>query len=370
MRKLALVNFIQSFFASALAVALPLYLMNRGISLEEIGIILSLSPLVFLLVRTLSAMVAEVVGTRLFFLATSASEIAASLTYMLASTPAMFGLGKFFEGSAYSFFWSVNRTKVIQKEESKDASLAKLLTVRMVAATAGIGAAGFLMSMSFALLFQVLAAAGMISLATSYFFWKGRGSEKTIEPARMLDPRQRGRAFQDACTSIFFLLSMVAVFFSFLLPIYMHNELMLPYEAIGGMLMMFYLAVALGSHTALEFGLGGNRLLFFQDISVPLIFLIPFASAYIFPLLLLIGFGLGVSYAVQEKMIVKAVGAGKYVSVDVALLHAPGRVGEFAAFALCGFAIVLLGSTFLFAASALLFALFVHFSRKALSGKD
>ncbi|MEW5996222.1 MAG: MFS transporter [Candidatus Micrarchaeota archaeon] len=369
MRKLAIVNFIESFFSSALAVALPLYLLHTGIDIEEIGIILSVSPLAFLVIRTLTAMAAEVLGTRIFFLATSLSQALSSLIYMFSSTPLLFGAGKFLEGAAYSFFWAVNRTKVIEREAAKETVLAKLISVRMLAATIGTGAAGIIISASFEALFQLLILAGLISFVTSLFFWRGRGREAKIKPAEMLNPKARGREFWKASFAIFFILAAFSALFSFLLPIYLRSGLGISYEGIGALMMFFYLAIALGSYSAIQLGMGGKLVLASQAATMPLIILIPLAPAYIFPILLLAGFGFGVSFAMQEKMLVRVTQDAKYLSTDVALLYVPGRIGEFATLAASGFVLALFGSAPLFALSALLMAGFIHLSRGVLGGK-
>ena len=366
MRKLTVVNFIESFFSSALAIALPLYLLHRGIEVEEIGIILAVSPLAFLVIRTFSAMVAEVLGTRIFFLATSISEALSSLAYMLATTPLLFGLGKAFEGTAYSFFWSVNRTKVFEREASKVTSLAKLVSLRMLAATVGIGAAGLLISISFDLFFQALILGGLISLFVSLFFWGGKGRLPKIEPGKMLNPKSRKASFWEASYSILFLLSAFSILFAFLLPIYLKADLAMGYEEIGAIMMLFYLAIAIGSYSAIQLGMSEKRLTLFQDLTVPFIFLIPLAPQYVLPMLMVVGFGFGVSFAMQEEMIVKEVEKSPYPSTDVALLHAPGRMGEALTLAASGFVLTMFGSFPLFAVSALLMALFIHLSRDVL----
>ncbi len=366
MRKLAIVNFIETFFSAALAISLPLYLLHRGINVEEIGLILAVSPLAFLVIRTLAAMVAEVLGTRVFFLATSVSEMLSSAIYMLAATPFLFGLGKFFEGTAYSFFWSVNRTQVFVREASKAVSLAKLLSIRMLAATVGIGAAGFLISISFDLLFQALIFGGLISLFISLFFWGGKGKLSRLEPRKMLNPGRKKAAFWEASSSIFFILSAFAILFSFLLPIHLKADLGMGYEEIGIIMMLFYLTIAVGSYSAIQMGMSEKRLTLFQDLTVPFIIMLPLAPQYILPMLMIVGFGFGVSFAMQEEMIVKEVEKSPYPSTDVALLHAPGRIGETLALAASGFVLTFFGSFPLFAASALLMALFIHLSRDVL----
>ncbi|MFA5412761.1 MAG: MFS transporter [Candidatus Micrarchaeia archaeon] len=365
MRKQAFVNFIEAFFSASLAVALPLYLLNRGIDVQELGLILSISPLAFMVLRTAAALFAEVLGTRVFFMATSISESVSALTYSIASSAPLFGLGKLFEGSAYSFFWAVNRTKVMDHEESKGTSLAKLLSIRMVAATAGIGAAGILISYSFDSFFQLLMLAGMTSLAASFFFWKGKGRAQKLEPVKMLT-RKKGKSFWDAAFSQFFLLSAFSILFAFLLPVYLDQELGMGYEAIGALMMLFYMCVAVGGYAAIQFGMSEKRLLFFQDITVPLIVLMPFVPGYLAPMLMMVGFGLGVSFAMQEEMIVKVAEKSEYPSTDVSILHMPARFGEFVTLAASGFVLAAFGSASLFFVSALLVACYVHYTRNVL----
>jgi MFS family permease len=365
MRKLAFVNFIEAFFSASLAMALPLYLLSRGIDVEEIGLILAVSPLVFMVVRIAAALFAEVLGTRIFFIATSLSESLSAFAFSVASSAPLFGLGKMFEGSAYSFFWAVNRTKVIEHEQSKDTSLAQLLSVRMVAATVGIGAAGILISYSFDSFFQLLMLAGMVSLAASLFFWKGKGKAPRVEPLKMLT-QKKGKKFRDASLSLFFLLSAFAILFAFLLPIYMDQELHMPYESIGALMMLFYICVAVGSYAAIEFGMSEKRLLFFQDITIPMIALMPLVPGYLAPMLMMVGFGLGVSFAMQEEVIVKVAEGSEYPSTDVSILHVPARLGEFAVLAAGGFILAAFGSVSLFLLSAALVAAYVHYTRNVL----
>ena len=366
MRKLMAVNFIIAFFASSLAMVLPLYLLQMGISVQDIGLIVSVTPLAFLVLRSIASVAADVLGTRPFFLASSASQALSSLAFVFASTPLGFALGKLLDGSAQAFFWAVNRTKVLEWERSKEISLAKLLSVRMLASTIGIGVAGIVISYSFESFFQLLALGGLMSLVISLFFWKGRGKREKIDPSTMLDFKHKSRLFKETSFSILFFAAAFAIFFSFLLPVYLREGMGMPYEEIGALMMFFYISMAVGSYSAIEFELDEKVLLFFQDITVPLLLLIPFAPAHMLPLLMLVGFGFGVCYAVQEKMVVIATKDSGCLSSDVALMFAPATFSEFLVLALSGFVLAFLGSTALFVVSAALVALFIHDSRDVL----
>jgi len=363
MRKLIAINFIIAFFASSLSMALPLYLLQKGVDVQEIGLIVSVTPLAFLILRALASVAADVMGTRLFFIASSACQVLASLTFMFASTPLGFALGKLLDGSAQSFFWAVNRTKVIERESAKEMSLAKLLSIRMLASTIGIGAAGALVSYSFESFFQLLALGGIVSFTISLFFWKGKGQKNRIGLSSLPSFKNKSRIFRETSLSIFFFIVAFSIFFSFLLPVYLRNELGMSYWSIGALVMLFYLSMAIGSYSAMELGLDERTLIFFQDITIPLLLLIPFAHPYILPLLMMVGFGFGACYAVQEKMVVIATQGSACLSSDVALMFSPGVAGEFLALALSGFILAILGSTALFILSAALVAIFIRSSR-------
>jgi hypothetical protein len=254
----------------------------------------------------------------------------------------------------------------MEREVSKEISLAKLLAIRMLASTIGIGVAGVVVSYSFESFFQLLALGGLLSLIISVFFWKGKGRREKIDPSSMLDFRSKSRLFKETSFSMLFFAAAFAIFFSFLLPVYLREGLGMPYEGIGALMMFFYLSMAVGSYSAMEFGLDERVLLFFQDVTIPLLLLIPFASPYMLPLLMLVGFGFGVCYAVQEKMVVIATKGSECLSSDVALIFAPATFSEFLVLALSGFVLAFLGSTALFAVSAALVALFIHDSRDVL----
>jgi MFS family permease len=366
MRKLAIVNFIHSFFNASLIIAMPLYLLYRGINVEEIGIILSIAPIAFLTIRTALAVFADMLGTRLFFMGSSVFQSISSLVYMLASSPLLFGAGKFLEGTTYSFFWAVNRTKVMEGKEFKDITLAKLISIRMVAAVLGIGAAGFLISISFDTLFQLLIAAGILSFLISLFF-HDKAKKKAKPKAKEMLNLRKGKRFWETAFAIMFIMSSLAILFTFLMPLYLSTEMGLGYSEVGLLMMLFYLGIAVGSYSAIQLGMKESTLLLFQDITIPLIIFIPIAQPYIAPLLMLIGFGIGVSLAMQEETIVQVIERSRYVSTDVALLIAPGRIAEFIALASSGFILVLFGSFGLFILSALLFACFIYFSRDVLT---
>jgi predicted MFS family arabinose efflux permease len=177
---------------------------------------------------------------------------------------------------------------------------------------------------------------------------------------------KKGKKFWDASLSLFFLLSAFSILFAFLLPVYLDQELGMPYEAIGALMMVFYICVAVGSYAAIEFGMSEKRLLFFQDITIPMIALMPLVPGYIAPMLMIVGFGIGVSFAMQEEMIVKVSEGSEYPSTDVSILHMPARMGEFITLAAGGFVFAAFGSASLFIISAVLVAAYVHYTRNVL----
>ncbi|MEM4272221.1 MAG: MFS transporter [Candidatus Bilamarchaeaceae archaeon] len=168
LRKIGALNFIEQFKYGALTLALPLYLLSRGVNIGEIGLVFSLLPLAFVLIRVVASVFADVVGVKILFMTSMAFEALASLIYSYATAPIHFAIGKLAEGSDEACFWAVDRTAIIARaHEIKYLSI--MGTVREFGGAIGILAAGFIITQfSFGFLFWsliVMGVAGMLIAA-------------------------------------------------------------------------------------------------------------------------------------------------------------------------------------------------------------
>lgn len=67
MKRVVAVTFLNHFVKGGLALTIPLLLLERNVNLAEIGLVISILPLVFLFVRLLFAALADQVGWAPFF---------------------------------------------------------------------------------------------------------------------------------------------------------------------------------------------------------------------------------------------------------------------------------------------------------------
>ena len=310
LKKIGVLNFIEQFKYGALAVALPLYLLGRGVDVEGIGLVLSLLPLAFVLVRVVSAVLADSIGVKTFFIASSALQAVSSIIYILAVAPLHFAMGKISEGMGMAFFWAVDRTAILARSKQRK-YLTIMGVVRAFGAALGLLAAGAVMVYSsFEVMFGVLIALGLLGLAIAF---RNRNLEEVLEKPNwksLFAVRGRGMDFWQVSISILLVNVSFILLFSFLLPVTMSLQMGMGYFEIAAMLAAFYLCIGAGSLMSSRVDLGKNMTIFFQLASVAMIFMLPFSEQYFGAVLMLAGVGFGVCFGMSEAMMGYIAGKG------------------------------------------------------------
>ena len=145
-KKYLAINYLYNFIYDAFDVMLPLYLAYHGVALADMGLLLSIFPLVFLVARLFFSMAADVYGTKPFYILTGVSNIAAVLSYSVFS-PLAFILGKVFDGITSSAFWAVNRSSLSNISPKGETHVAiNLASMRLLGAGTGRLAIGFVLA--------------------------------------------------------------------------------------------------------------------------------------------------------------------------------------------------------------------------------
>src|SRR5512139_3320793 len=113
MRRIMAITFLNNFVSGALTLLIPLLLLDNGVDLAQIGVVLSVLPLVFLVVRLLLAAVADRIGwSHIFLLVNLPSNVFSTIVYYFAiSLPTFLG-GKVMEGFRDASYWAVNRSAI------------------------------------------------------------------------------------------------------------------------------------------------------------------------------------------------------------------------------------------------------------------
>ena len=366
MRRLTAMNFIHQFTWAVIVITLPLYLIYKGINVEEIGLILSLVPLAMIFMRVFLAMLADRFGTKIFFIGHSIMQILATLTYIIATIPIQFGIGKLFEGTSYSFFWAVDRTAIFATAKNKAKAATEMSSVRMIAAALGMGLGGFLaFEFSFEFVYFILVGLGVISLILAVT--RRDTPHHTEKLKETLSLKNKDKDYLKTALVMGFALGYFSLFFIFLLPVFLDLMMGLDSLAIGLFCMLFFLGMSLGMYVATRMGLEESKLYILQLFTIPLIIMLPYTGGFFLPVLFLIGLGTGIVFGIYEELIVVSTEKEEInISTSVALLNTPGRVIEFAVLAGSGFVYMFLGYEAVFLLCALFLLLFIVFAKKIL----
>jgi MFS family permease len=148
MDELRLINFLDSLIAYALSMLVPLLLLSRGVDVVSIGLVVSLSPVIFVISRSIFAAISDQIGVRRAFIFNGAMDVVAVGVYIVANNTLMFSIGKMLEGLRNGAMWAVNRTAIFMRNSGKEAIAESTRTqgIRTAAAAIGIVAAGVLLA--------------------------------------------------------------------------------------------------------------------------------------------------------------------------------------------------------------------------------
>ncbi|MCK5563416.1 MFS transporter, partial [Candidatus Bathyarchaeota archaeon] len=201
MKRILAITFLNYFVSGGLTLLIPLLLLERNVNLAEIGIVISILPLVFLSVRLLFAALADQLGWAPFYILLNwPGTFFAATIYLLANSTSVFVLGKIVEAVKESSYWAVIRTSIFSlspKQEGKEATR----NVAVIALSSAIGSAvsGLgIVYMGFSFTLGVMIISSTIIGIPAALLWKTekKGSRpKILRAIASLDPRGRSETF-------------------------------------------------------------------------------------------------------------------------------------------------------------------------------
>jgi len=376
LRRVNAITFLNYFVSGALTLLIPLLLLAKHINVAEIGLVLSIFPLVFLFARLVFSSIADYVGwSHVFVLINWPSAFFSTLIYYLASTWPLFALGKLVEALRESSYWAVSRTAIYhlspQRAGHEATKMNAIIWLGMAlgGAMAGLGMDYIGFSPSLLVLTLVALAIGVPAV----MLWKNSGPtpiSKTERFQNPLNPRGRPRLFWLASVAVMFNSLATYPLVNLLLPIFMSEKLGYSYIAIGTLFMLYYAISAAATWISVEQRLNWNRALALTLVSiVASIFLS--GSGFIFPAaLLILAFirGYGVGYF--EHAVLKVAKDSKNVSLDIGMLHAPMRLAEFSSLVAGGFIAQMLGYEPIFIACGAFMGVHVFMSLYVINRKN
>lgn len=362
-RHIIAINFTESFVSGALLVLIPLLLLSRGIEIAEIGLILSVMPLVFLIARMLFASIADQAGFKPIFIAEWLARVITLAVYALAATPLGFALGKALEGVMYSGFWAVDRTAIFHYAKGKEAETsARFAGLRTLGTALGILAVGWAVAVfpfDYALLgllaFALVAGAFPLGLGG-----KVRPSFDVKRTLGALSPLGRRKLFWLTAFAMMLYAFAVYPLLNLVAPIFMRSQLGYGYGVIGTAFALYYLASSVANIAGMRLGLHRTVYTFAQAVIFILgaSLLALFGNQLFVPLFLLLAIGDGISTITYENIVARVSKDSKLVSVDIGWLHAPYRIAEFTGVIAAGFMAEFAGFEYVFLMSGISFVAF------------
>jgi predicted MFS family arabinose efflux permease len=364
MKRILAITFLNYFISGGLTLAIPLLLLDRNVDLIDIGVVISVLPIVFMVVRLLMAIVADSKGWNRFYLLMNWPwTILSTFVYFIATSIPLFLLGKFLEALKESSYWAVSRTAIFSlapKREEKSAT--RNIAVLMLSTAVGSAAAGFgVATFGFSFTFSILIlAAGFIAIPAALLWKIPKQNLKSSTPRfrEIVNPRRKGR--------VFWLVSITSVFFSLaffplsnlLIPVFMVQQIGYDYLIIGIAYMLYNLIVSIVIIGTLRFSLGIRRVILQSFIALFATFLLASSNYYFFGLFLALAVAEGLGWAFYESIIAKATKDKPNVSVDIGLLIVPLRFAEFASVLYAGLIAQNIGYAPVFASSGVFFLIF------------
>lgn len=349
LRRISTTTFLNFFVSGAITLVIPLLLLERNVSINEIGVVLSILPLVFLIARLLFAAIADYIGwSHLFLLINWPTAVASTICYYFASSILVFMLGKFAEGLRESAYWAVIRTgiyclstKRVEYEATKNNAIIWLATA------VGAASAGILIAYTgFSITIAVIIIASLVIFFPAVRLWKSSIEiplPKTTRLFASLNPKGRTRLFWLVSIALMFNSLAVYPMMTLLLPVFMNKELNYSYPAIGFLFMMFNIIAAAVTFFTLKQPLNLKRAAFLTVTSIIASALLAFSGEFFAGLFLVLAFVRGYGIGFFEHIIVKAAKDSKNLSVDIGYLHTPMRIAEFASVLTAGFTVQFLG---------------------------
>jgi len=364
MKRILAITFLNFFISGALTLVIPLLLLERNVDLVEIGLTISILPLVFLVVRLLMALLADLRGWNRFYLLFNwPGSLLATFMYFIANSIPLFLIGKFFEAIKESSYWAVIRTGIFslspnreEKEATRNVAVLFLSTaLGSVAAGLGIAYFGFSVTLG-----GLILTAGIIGVPAA-LLWKTRKQNlktKNYETRRLIDPRNYGRSFWLVSIALLFYSLAYYPLLNLILPVFMARQLGYNYVTIGIAYMLYNIIASVIIFRGLRFSLGIKRVILQSGIAIFASFLLAYSNFYFLGLFLALAVAEGLGMGFFESIIAKATKSKPSVSVDIGLLHVPMRFAEFASLLYAGFVAQSIGYAPVFVSSGIFFSIF------------
>ncbi len=358
---------INAFVIGMISIVVPLLMVDRGVSVESIGIIFSVLPLVAQTNRLIFGTISDYVGRKKFYVMNGFMNIIFLGTYYFASTPLWFLFGKIFEGVRNATLWSVNRAYFLDHSKNKEKILIELRGMNSVFESLGTLLAGFLLillSYDNTILFLMLLSLFLFP-NIRMLKDKTRSTLNLKHAFKSLDVRYRNKRFKNFIW-IFLLIGLSWGFIAgYILPLFL-DGMGVPVGMIGLLLGVRILMNGLSVYVFSSIWSGKTKLLVGGTLFSILLILLPSVEYSVMPIILvMMGTVAGISDAGYETIFTSITDRNS-LGKDMGILMIGVQLGMAVTQALSGFVITNLGFSAMFTMSAILYFMFSISSYKNL----
>jgi len=365
---------INAFIFGVTFIVVPLLMVERGIDVQEMGLIFAALPLVSQFARLLFGCVSDYAGRKLVFAVNALANTAFLAAYYMATGAVGFLTGKLFEGVKDMAIWSVNRPYFmdhVDDERDRERALIKFRGFNSVFEALGMMASGFLVAaLAFDGTMLLLIAVSLLALPNVAML-VDRAKQKMDFGAmrRSLDLRHKGRRFTNFL-AIFFLLGLSWGFLAgYIMPLFLAT-MGVPVQYIGLLLGVRVLFNGVSIWVFSSMWSGRRKILVGGLLFSIAIASLGFVGYAALPLaVVLVGMIAGIADAGYETVFI-LVCDRKSLGRDMSMLMIGVNVGMTVTQALSGFVIASLGFPVMFFAAAMLFALFSVASYRNMAAKE
>lgn len=355
-----------SFTAGILSILIPLLLLERNISIQNIGLIFAIYPIIFQLARISFGVVSDFFGRKSFYILNSVFGIITSIVYYFSYSIFGYSAAKFFEGMRDGSLWAVNRAFLLDqsnKDHHKQKNLVHLQTVAILFNAIGMFATGFLLTfLFFGNILIFCAIVGLITLPSALVL-KDKLKTK-ISFSKLIDNLnlKKKSAVLKKFILLFCILGIVSGLTSdYIFPTFLKSN-GFDVKLIGALLGLQLLLC--GIFVFLFRRWKNIRKLIILSGLLTVIFLAPIGFAnynFIVIFILLLGIGSGISQVAMEIIVTKTTNKKSYGG-DLGLLYLGFHITRSITLALSGFLIASLGFSIVFLIAAIIVMVYSIFA--------
>ena len=362
---ITLLNYLVS---GSLTLLIPLLLLERGFNIAEIGVVLSILPIVFLVSRLIFAAVADYIGwSHVFVLINWPSTFFSCIIYFFSASLPLFAVGKIVESFRESSYWAVTRTAIynLSPKRAGNEATRNNATIWLGTALGGAIAGLSISALGFSSTLVVLILISSVIGIPGLMLWKNSSKVPIAKISHIfapIDPRGRPRLFW--LVSIVIMFNSIAVYplTTLLLPAFMAQQLNYNYISIGILFMSYNAISAIATYLTVKQALKFRRALFLSALSIISSLFLAGPTISFVVCLMILAFVRGYGVGFFEHIVLKVSKDSPNLCVDIGLLHVPMRIAEFVSMLSVGFIVQNVGYAPVFLATGIFFALYSFFS--------